>query len=181
MPRERARGPGSGWPGPDAAGAVRGFAPVEGDVARVLVLGSLPSVRSLELHQYYGHPCNAFWDLVEGLGVPRALDYPERCARLTQLGVALWDVLGQAEREGSLDAAIREPRVNDFTGFFARHPELEAVLLNGRKAEQLFRRHVSAPPGVALVALPSTSPANTARDKLTPWFDELRPRVDAPR
>lgn len=158
-------------PGP----RLRGFPPVEGDVARVLVLGTMPSVRSLERGEYYGHPRNAFWDVVERLGVPRSLDYAERCRRLTELGVALWDVLAECEREGSLDAAIRAPRANDLTAFFARHGELERVLLNGRTAERLFARHAAAPAGVECLTLPSTSPANVRAGKLDAWLAALRP------
>jgi len=154
-----------------------GFPPVEGEAARVLVLGTLPSVRSLELGQYYGHPRNAFWNVAAELGVPRALEYGERCRRLTQLGVALWDVLAACERPGSLDSAIRAPRMNDFDRFYARHPELELIAFNGKKAEELFGRFGHAPDGVTLVALPSTSPANTARGKREVWLTELRPRL----
>jgi hypoxanthine-DNA glycosylase len=164
-------------PSAGSGAPVPGFPPVEGETARVLVLGTLPSVRSLQLGQYYGHPRNAFWDVVAELGVPRTLDYDERCRGLTQLGIALWDVLASAERPGSLDAAIRAPSANDFAGFYARHPELEAIALNGKKAEELFRKHAHAPDGVTLVALPSTSPANTARNKVEAWLEMLQPRL----
>lgn len=155
-----------------------GFAPVEGERATVLVLGTMPSVRSFELGQYYGHARNAFWDVAAGLGVPRELEYAERCRRLTKLGVALWDVLQECRREGSLDSAIRSPRPNDFDAFFARHPELRAIGLNGRKASALFQRHVTAPDGIELVELPSTSPAHAVRGKLDVWLAGLRPYLE---
>ncbi|WZB72014.1 DNA-deoxyinosine glycosylase [Achromobacter xylosoxidans] len=74
------------------------------------------------------------------LGFDPALDYALRLERLTQAGVALWDVLQGCEREGSLDADIRNAVPNDFAGFLRAHPQLRRVCLNGGKAASLFRR-----------------------------------------
>lgn len=187
MPRpERSRAPARATDAPHgfapATDALRGFAPVVGARARVLVLGTMPSARSLELAEYYGHPRNAFWDVVAGLdGSPvpvfRALDYAERCRRLTRLEIALWDVLAECERVGSLDAAIRSPRANDFGAFLARHPELETIAFNGRAARRLFDRYVDPPRHLALIDLPSTSPANVRRGKVAVWSAALGGRT----
>lgn len=155
-----------------------GFAPVSGPGARVLVLGSLPGVRSLRDGEYFAHPRNAFWDIVEELlGIPRALPYAERTARLVEARVALWDVLHSSIRPGSLDTSIdlQSAEPNDFAAFFASQPGLRLVAFNGRKAAELFERLVR--PGLAPVpppceTLPSTSPAHAAmpyREKLRRW------------
>lgn len=163
-----------------AAGArLRGFPPVLGRAPRVLVLGSMPGVASLGAGEYYAHPRNAFWTVMgELFGAGPALPYRARLARLTACGIALWDVIGECERAGSLDAAIRPAsvRVNDIAGLLAGHPGLRHVFLNGATAERLFRRHVvPALPAASIPAwtrLPSTSPAFAGLDvtaKLERW------------
>jgi hypoxanthine-DNA glycosylase len=158
----------------------RGFPPVIGDGARVLVLGSLPGRASLEANQYYAQPQNAFWRIMGALvGAGPELGYGQRLARLKSSSLALWDVLAAARREGSLDAAIvRETAiVNDFASLFERHDRIELVCFNGRTAEDLFRRRVlpSLPArfaDVTLHALPSTSPAHAGMPfalKLERW------------
>jgi hypoxanthine-DNA glycosylase len=159
------------------AGRWHGLAPIEGQRALVLVLGSLPGRISIDAAQYYAHPRNAFWDVLERLGVvERSRAYPERCATLIARGIALWDVARSGVRRGSLDADLHAIVANDLAGFHARHPELERVLFNGRKARALFDRSGLALSGVELVDLPSTSPANTRRDKLDAWLDALGAR-----
>ncbi len=140
----------------------RSFPPVVGRAPRVLLLGSLPGEASLRLGQYYGHPRNAFWELAgAALGEDlRALPYRRRLARLKARGVALWDAVGSARRRGSLDSAIRDERRNPVLALI-RRTRVRAVFLNGRKAQSAFRRSCRAvPPGVRVVLLPSSSPAN---------------------
>ncbi len=127
----------------------------------------MPGVRSLEAGQYYAHPRNAFWKIIEAvLDIPAELPYAKRCDRLADSGVALWDVIGRCEREGSLDAAIRNATLqpNDFASFLADHPDLRHVFFNGGKAEEVFRRRVLPTLGergrqLRFTRLPSTSPA----------------------
>jgi hypoxanthine-DNA glycosylase len=158
----------------------RGFSYVARRDARVLVLGSLPGVRSIEAQQYYAQPQNAFWRIMDELvGAGPDLGYATRLQRLKASGIALWDVAAAAERPGSLDAAIvRESVVaNDFPGFFARHRRIGAVYFNGAKAEELYRKLVLptlAEPFASLATerLPSTSPAHAAMPyaaKLAAW------------
>ncbi|MBN2205385.1 MAG: DNA-deoxyinosine glycosylase [Thermoleophilia bacterium] len=171
---------------------ITGFAPIARADTRVLILGTVPSRRSLEAGQYYAHPRNAFWPIMERLFAHHAgpgdvgpddagpatarLDYEARIDLLLAAKVALWDVLRTAERPGSLDADISTPVANDFAAFFARHPAVRTVFFNGTKARALWARHVApALPGglgMRLVTLPSTSAANAAltfADKLAAW------------
>jgi hypoxanthine-DNA glycosylase len=162
------------------------FEPVERSDARVLVLGSVPGVASIEQQRYYAHARNAFWPMMEMLlGDGSSLDYPARLDLLIDSGVALWDVLASAMREGSLDSAIiaGSEVPNDIVGFLDSHPYITHIFFNGAKAAVSFQRHFGKriiPGRVQLVQLPSTSPANAAMNfdaKLQAW----RVVVDAAR
>ena len=158
----------------------RSFPPLAGSAAHTLILGSMPGRESLRKQQYYAHPRNAFWPIVtELLALPEDVDYARRAKAFTAHGLALWDVLESCERPGSLDSAIQPDSivVNDFPGFFARHPRIRRVFFNGSAAQQLFMRHVHpqlpAPfAALPLQRLPSTSPAHAGMRlpaKLEAW------------
>ena len=153
----------------------QGFPPVETENARVLVLGTMPSVLSLEKTQYYGNPQNAFWRLLFSLwDRPLPDSYEERVAFVREKRIALWDVLRECERKGSADAAIRQPEPNDFAALAIRCPELEAVFFNSQGAANLYKRLVRPDPLALLpkVTLPSTSPARAMKweDKRALWL-----------
>jgi len=142
------------------------FPPIARRDARLLILGSMPGVASLQASEYYAHPHNAFWPIIASLlGFDRALPYAQRVRRLLKARVAVWDVLQSCVRSGSGDAAIVPDSVivNDFAGFFAAHPHIRHVYFNGSKAEQCFRKHVRLPDnGLQFTRLPSTSPAHAS-------------------
>jgi hypoxanthine-DNA glycosylase len=125
-------------PSPPAGLQAPGFDPVAGGRPRVLILGSFPSVLSLTHREYYGNPRNQFWQIIEAhFAIPATLPYPDRIARLTDRGLALWDVIGSCERPGSADSRIREPVPNDIAGFVRAHPAIRLVALkrqHGRPA-----------------------------------------------
>ncbi|MCG9057669.1 DNA-deoxyinosine glycosylase [Laribacter hongkongensis] len=150
----------------------RSFAPVVDAGVRVLILGSLPGEASLAASQYYAHPQNQFWRLLGSvLDWPElaGLAYEDRLAGLLARGIGLWDVVAQAHRRGSLDAAIRDAVGNDLPGLVAGLPALRAVAFNGQTAWKA-RRPLEGMP-LQLLALPSSSPAYTRpfADKLAAW------------
>ena len=142
--------------------------------ARVLILGSMPGQRSLDENRYYAHPRNTFWEIMgELFDAGRERNYAERLALLKTRHIALWDVLQQCQRHGSLDSAIRSEAavINDFAGFFKRHKKIHSVFFNGKKAYDLYRKGY-ADDTHQLIVLPSTSPANAAMsfvEKLERW------------
>jgi hypoxanthine-DNA glycosylase len=169
-----------------SAPRVASFPPQVGEGCRVLVLGTVPSLRSLAMRQSYAHPHNLFWPFMGELyGAGPDLPYAERIARLHAAGVGIWDVLRHCERPGSLDSSIlvESEVANDIPGLLKTHPTIRAIALNGGKAEQVFLRRIA--PGIdpdrlasiERMALPSTSPANASIPravKLERWRSLMR-------
>lgn len=146
------------------------FPPIVDQQTRLLILGSLPGRKSLAEARYYAHPQNQFWRLLgSALDEPLSdLDYEERLARLRARGVGLWDCVAEAEREGSLDGAIRNHRPNALAELVSSLPGLRLVAFNGGKASAIGRRLLD---GVPMLTLPSSSPAYTIgfAGKLDAW------------
>jgi hypoxanthine-DNA glycosylase len=149
------------------------MAPAGSQDARLLILGSLPGEASLAAQRYYAHSTNQFWRLLgsaigEGLA---SLEYEARLDRLAARGIALWDVVAEARRAGSLDGAIRGAAPNELARYVATHPRLEAVAFNGRTAAAIGRRALGNPGGLTLLDLPSSSAALTRAfaDKAAAW------------
>ncbi len=140
---------------------VHPFRPVWDESSRILILGTFPSVKSRENQFYYGHPQNRFWRMLGAVyqaAPPETIE--EKTAFLLRRHIALWDVIESCRITGSADSSIREATPNDLPGLMRRCP-IQRVLLNGRKAEQLYLKYWSGLP-VSCAALPSTSPANAA-------------------
>lgn len=152
------------------------------DTMRVLVLGSLPGQVSLREGRYYAHPQNQFWRLMSGVIDTDlvALPYAARLVALGQAGVGLWDVVASARRAGSLDSAIRNVEVRDLTAMFVRYPGLRAVAFNGATAARIGRKQLGSRSPVALLDLPSSSPAHTVGMAVKqPIWNAMRPYLQA--
>ena len=136
----------------------------------------MPGAESLRQQEYYAFKRNAFWRIMgEVYGFSPELPYEERLAALRANGVALWDVLSECEREGSLDTAIRSPNPNDIPGLLARQPHIELICCNGSAAFNCLHRFFPKLP-VPAVRMISTSPAAaryTYEQKLAAWRNVL--------
>ncbi len=151
---------------------LEGLPPVIAPHTRLLVLGSFPGAASLAAQEYYGHPRNHFWPILSAIwGIDLvALPYGERLAAITARGLGLWDVYATCRREGSLDSAIRDAVPNDLAGLARQAPGLRAVSHNGGESARAMK--ITAALGLAVVRLPSTSPANASwsfERKLAAW------------
>ena len=151
------------------------FDPVFAPDAKVMIVGSMPSVKSLADAPYYAHPRNAFWPILFDIfGVVAHNDYVQKKELILAQKLALWDVAACCFREGSLDSAMRDIVYNDFGALYAQCPGIHTVLCNGGTAHALFIKSGYAD-GKTVVRMPSTSPAYTMpyEKKRTIWKDTL--------
>jgi len=149
-----------------------GLAPIAGTNARLAVLGSFPSVASLQAQQYYAHPRNQFWPILAQLWQLdwRAWSYAQRTAEVRRRGLAIWDVYASCRRDGSLDTAIEGAQPNDLATWVASLPALCGIAHNGGESARAMR--VTRALGLPVYRLPSTSPANASwsfERKLAAW------------
>ena len=147
---------------------VHSFEPVYDKDSEILILGTLPSVKSRENNFYYGHKQNRFWKVLATLlkePVPDTIE--EKKAMLLAHRIALWDVIQSCDIKGSSDSSIKNVQPTDI-GMILEKTNVTQIYANGNKAGQLYKRYQFPVTGIEAMVLPSTSPANAA------WsFDRL--------
>ena len=130
--------------------------------SRVLILGSFPSVKSREQGFFYGHPRNRFWQVTAAVvNEETPSTVPDKKSFLLRNRIALWDVIRSCEIRGSSDASIRNAVPNDLTEILEK-ADIRMIVVNGKTAEKLYKRHIEPVTGRSAIVLPSTSPANAA-------------------
>lgn len=152
------------------------FAPVIGEDSKILILGSLPGVRSLAAARYYAHPQNRFWKIVYGAWAKSPDDdFDARYKFILEHGLALWDVIKCARREGSSDGSIRDESPNDVPALLASHPNVVKIIFNGGCAFAKYKKYFGEPK-LEYARLLSTSPACAGRDteREAMWRSALR-------
>ena len=145
------------------------FKPVFDENSRVLILGTLPSVKSRECDFYYGHPQNRFWSVLSAItSTKQPESITEKKSMLYANGIALWDVIAECDIIGSSDLSIKNVIPTDLSVLFEKC-RIKAVFANGKTAEKLYNKYQREKYGREIIALPSTSPANAAwsLDRLT--------------
>ena len=127
---------------------VHSFEPIFDSASQILILGTLPSVKSRETNFYYGHKQNRFWKVLAALfqePIPETID--EKKHLLLRHHIAIWDVIQSCDIKGSSDSSIKN----------VKPTELRKILdASNIKQYQLPLT------GMEAVVLPSTSPANAA-------------------
>lgn len=152
------------------------FEPVFNAQSQILILGSLPSVKSRENNFYYGHPQNRFWKLIATLcqvEVPQTIE--EKKNLLYDHKIAVWDVIAKCDIIGSSDSTIKNVVPNDMH-IILDHASIKWIYANGGKAYELYMRHCYPDCKREIMRLPSTSPANAAfsmEKLLKVWSDAM--------
>lgn len=130
--------------------------------SKTLILGSFPSVKSREAEFFYGHPQNRFWTVVaEVFGCRKPESIEEKKEFVLSHNLAMWDVIGQCEIEGSADSTIKNVTANDLRIILDSCP-IERIFVNGKTAEKYYNKYTYPKTGIKAICLPSTSPANAA-------------------
>ena len=152
------------------------FEPVYDEYSQILILGTLPSVKSRENHFYYGHPQNRFWKLLAYLTqvqIPETIE--QKKSFLLEHHIAVWDVIKSCEIEGSSDASIRDVIPNDLSEIL-KIADIQTIYTNGGKAYELYCKYIYPVNGIKAHKLPSTSPANAgySLDRLKEAWAEIK-------
>jgi len=139
----------------------KSFSPIIYSDTKILIFGSLPGKKSLELQQYYGHARNRIWKILSHLtGSDIPVTYQQKKELLYKNKIGLWDVAHSAHREGSLDSNIKDETPNDIEGLINNYGSIKVIGFNGKKSEKMFYKYFTEKPEIKYVPLPSTSPAN---------------------
>ena len=136
--------------------------PVFNKESKILILGSFPSVKSRECQFFYGHPQNRFWKVLAKVfdkEVPVTVE--EKRIFLLEHGIAVWDVIQLCDIEGSSDSSIKNVTANDLSEILSC-AEIRQIFVNGKKAEQYYKKYIEKQVNRKAICLPSTSPANAA-------------------
>lgn len=155
---------------------LKGFEPIYSAHSKTLILGSMPSVVSLEKQEYYGFHLNRFWKIMSAYSGCTFPDYEAKKQMILDYDFALWDVIQGCEREGSLDSKIKNPICSDILWLLNEATSINKIICNGKKAAELFDRHFKNKISCQVVYLPSTSNANRTikeTDLFHVWLEAL--------
>lgn len=143
----------------------KAFEPIVNDNSKILILGSLPSDKSIIANEYYGNKTNQFWDIISLVFKNEKIkfkNYNEKIQFLAKHYIALWDVYCSAERKGSLDSNIKNGKFNRINEFLHKYTNIKTVLVNGKKSEMAFKLYLKNENiNCSYRYVPSSSSANT--------------------
>lgn len=141
---------------------VHPFGPIFNEESEILILGSLPSVKSREINFFYGHPQNRFWKMlsaVVGEDVPDTIDAKREM--ILRHHLALWDSIKECDIKGSRDSSIRNAVPNNINEII-KGSKIRKIICNGKSSGEVYRKYILPDTGIDAVVMPSTSPANAA-------------------
>lgn len=159
---------------------ISGFKPIVSKHSKVLILGSMPSVVSLEKQEYYGFKHNRFWKIMSCFSNRTFTSYEDKKQMILDFDLALWDVIDECEREGSLDSKIKKVRCNPINELLIEYPNIQLVICNGKKAGELYMKHFKDC-ACKTVILPSTSNANRSISEeslFAVWIKALKGEIE---
>lgn len=150
--------------------------PIYNEQSEILILGTMPSVKSREVHFYYGHPKNRFWHVLEAIFEEKIMD---KKAFLLKNHIALWDVCASCEIDGSSDHTIKSVHPNNIPKFI-KDTNIKAIFTTGRVAHKLYLKYFKDMILLPVYNLPSTSPANCKKslEDLKLEYQKIKEYID---
>lgn len=136
------------------------FPAVVDSKSRILILGSVPSIKSVENNFYYMHPKNRFWKVLSAIfGVDLySATVDERISFLLEHKIALYDSVEECDIEANKDSAISNVVPADIPSLVAKS-EISHIYCNGKASLHYLLSAYPEYEGITTL-LPSTSPAN---------------------
>ena len=133
--------------------------PIYDNNSKVLILGSMPSVKSREVGFYYAHKTNRFWVILEKLFNVSLNTIEEKKKFLLDNYIALWDVFAFCEIDASNDASIKNYQLNDIN-MILKNAKIKAIFCTGKKSYDTLIKNFKT--DIPIIYLPSPSSANAA-------------------
>ena len=141
---------------------VHPFPPLYDANSEILILGSLPSVKSREQMFFYGHPQNRFWKVMSAvLGEALPTTIEQKKQMLLKHRIALWDTIYSCDIIGSSDSSIKNVTPTDLRRILEKS-RVQRIFCNGGTSGRYFQKYQQKVLGMEATVLPSTSPANAA-------------------
>lgn len=139
---------------------VHNLEPVYNENSKVLILGSMPSLKSREIGFYYSHPKNRFWNTLEKVYEEKiGTSIEERREFVLNHNIALFDVVKSCDINSSSDSSIKNIVPNDISKIL-KESQIKMIFTTGKKAYNLYYKYIFPKTKIDAIYLPSTSPAN---------------------
>lgn len=143
------------------------FAPFINNDSEILILGSFPSVKSLENNFYYMNETNRFYKILArifNINIQEIETLEEKKKFLKDNHIALYDVIKSCYIEESKDESISKNIIPiDLTNLLNKYKDIKKIIITGKKAEILFKKYLLNKindKNLRIFYLPSTSSAN---------------------
>lgn len=136
--------------------------PIYDKASKILILGTMPSVKSREQAFYYAHPQNRFWKIMAQLFECSLETKEEKTAFCHQHHIALYDVLESCDIQGSSDSSIKNAKPNDLYEIL-QNSQIEMIFTTEKKAYSLYQKYQEKQTGIEAICLASPSPANASK------------------
>lgn len=130
--------------------------PIYNQDSKILILGTMPSVKSRELNSYYAHPQNRFWKILEKMFNEKINDKEQF---LLKNKIALWDVIASCDINGSSDSSIKNVIPNNISKII-KESNINMIFTTGKTAFKLYNKYIYPDVLIDAICLPSPSPAN---------------------
>lgn len=135
--------------------------PIYDENSKILILGSIPSVKSRELKFYYAHKTNRFWQILESLYQTKLITNEDKKNFLIQNNIALWDVIKECDIEASADSKIKKVKCNNLNSIINKS-QIKQIYVTGKVALKYYNEYLLKETKIKAIYLPSPSAANAS-------------------